>query len=895
MVNKKRALDFGRVFFPNKDENGFPEELKFQPLGNHVANVRKLVTLWKKTDFGDFDPEASRKRVARAAQLHDIGKPQKFSMKCEKNKQGKINLIYSFRGHRFLASDLQRPWVESLAKGHHDYSIHDIARDTYHLKTLVHKTELTDPQYKEVEQYKKVLEHDSLAYARELYILEMCDQIEAEIACRFYDDDKQAETRAFMDFNIERIDKQIFELDPWVFNEELDEIELSFSCWSMPFPDEVRQEWLKQNKKDSNRDIKVSKRLNDVVKDWWKSHPSIPKSAVSKIIIKKHSSENFSSLDSLSTYEKLSNFKPNQMQEALLDSIEGQVLPPAILLQSPTGSGKTEAVLFPALANDYRLFVVLPTRSLIEDQSQRIEKYLIKFSGLEENQNREFSMVIDTGAEMKRVIYINGNARTPSNNPRRHLFKGNVILTTLDKFLYRYFAYGDKQKSFVFPHRIQQEKTLICFDEAHSYDDIAFTNFQSLVKSLYEAGRALILMTATMPKELVKTFEYLDILDYSNLSRNCPRGLKYLHDVPLFKEEEGIKDFSSFQETIKQLTLHERASNSFHGILVVVETVRDAVEIYRQLKDDLPRQQDKESLFLYHGRIADQLRPQIYARIKEKDEHSQPYILVTTSAIEVGCDLNAGILITQICPPENLIQRAGRCNRRGDIANAKILVVGDHIPDFANTLNEEAWATYHQTLLKLTEFDTTEIAECITRTQKVDDYRVVEIFSMLHDYVYGADLTCQPTHERGLIPTRSWKPSVTLKFEGYCEITKKNFTHSTTISIDRFCSGKEFAYVDVFQKYYDQETTSWINKPLMWGSVYEKDITISIANERDNFIFDHSNSKYSYDPELGFVEIPKVFIKLKSPDLDQKLLYQNKNLTEKKSIIISYVKDLSEE
>ncbi len=49
-----------------------------------------------------------------------------------------------------------------------------------------------------------------------------------------------------------------------------------------------------------------------------------------------------------------------------------------------------------------------------------------------------------------------------------------MILTTIDKFLYRYFAFGDKQKSFIFPLRIHQEKSLICFDEAHSYDDLAF-------------------------------------------------------------------------------------------------------------------------------------------------------------------------------------------------------------------------------------------------------------------------------------------------------------------------------------------------------------------------------------------------------------------------------------
>ena len=44
------------------------------------------------------------------------------------------------------------------------------------------------------------------------------------------------------------------------------------------------------------------------------------------------------------------------------------------------------------------------------------------------------------------------------------------------------------------------------------------------------------------------------------------------------------------------------------------------------------------------------------------------YLLFTTSAIEVGCDLDAHLLITELCNPDSLIQRAGRCNRKRQIA-----------------------------------------------------------------------------------------------------------------------------------------------------------------------------------------------------------------------------------
>ncbi|MFM6400941.1 hypothetical protein, partial [Planktothrix sp.] len=135
----------------------------------------------------------------------------------------------------------------------------------------------------------------------------------------------------------------------------------------------------------------------------------------------------------------------------------------------------------------------------------RIQEYLKQLSTY--FPNREIALVIDTGSQMYRYVYQNGHDITDTLkiNLRRHLYKGDVILTTIDKFMYRYFGFGDKQKSFIFPLRIHREsknnKTLICFDEPHTYDDISFTNFQSLVQSLYEAGRSLILMTATLPKE----------------------------------------------------------------------------------------------------------------------------------------------------------------------------------------------------------------------------------------------------------------------------------------------------------------------------------------------------------------------------------------------------------
>ncbi|NET16500.1 MAG: CRISPR-associated helicase Cas3' [Okeania sp. SIO1H6] len=409
--------------------------------------------------------------------------------------------------------------------------------------------------------------------------------------------------------------------------------------------------------------------------------------------------------------------------------------------------------------------------------------------------------------------------------------------------MYRYFAFGDKQKSFIFPLRINQEKTLICFDEAHSYENIAFTNFSSLVKSLYEAGRSLILMTATLPPEHLEYFDYFDsVIDYIDNSGKFEKlqefqqvTLKYSHPEKKFEwrdiekeeiEQQPEKYQEIFCKEIQEILLEEwKKARANTRIITVVETVKDAVKIYQQIKEELGSNTDQEEqfLFLYHGRLDQNQRPKIYQKLKHRDNHNLPYILITTSAIEVGCDLNSQILISEICSPENLIQRAGRCNRKANIPDAKIIVVGKEIGDFTNTLDQSGWQKYQETLKELKsnkQFNSQKISECISRSQQVNDYRVIELFSMLHDYVYRADLTCQPLHEKGLIITRSWTPSATLVYDDGTQgknINKINEMPQVTVPIDRLIIKKsreetesnEYANTHIYERYYNQEETRW--------------------------------------------------------------------------------------
>lgn len=746
----------GRVFFWPLESKRL-ERIAFQSLENHRENVETLLRLWAKEGEFALD-EATRDRLQKAARYHDWGKPQSFRILPPKGNSG---WSYSFSGHRFrLPDELDDPYARAIERGHHDYSTPEVVRAAYQL----------------MEQGQGGPDPGTVRrrFAVDLYIYQMCDQIEAELSGWIWAG--EARETPFLSFEVQPpkgapsgtppfpygTNGLAFYLDPFPFAEppiltfHFQVHDLQTWDWGGNLAQRARE--LESLALREGREVRVTVRL-------------LPREAGDEGESGKVDCETF--------YREATDLKPNTLQREAWERLYGKE--DALILMAPTGSGKTEAATLPLLARNRRVVMILPAKALLEDHLVRFERIL---GGLSQTFSRTYRLIVDTG---DRVEYRLFHREKVVDSPKRHLYRGDLILTTLDKLLYRYFGYDPERKSYIYPLRLGQPSTAFVFDEAHTYEGTAFTNFVRLIEALYLRGHPLVIMTATLPKNYLESlgpgFRLLDFTDAKwakaleeEMGRGSYAGQRRLR---FLDQDRPMEDLEAHKEACRAALLRELKAvwTGKERVILSLDRVKDAAQVYRELKQNPlpelsplaePTQEAllEANLFLYHGRLDPTWRRWVYERVRALDRQERPYVLVSTSAIEVGVDLNATHLLTEFCAPEALVQRAGRVNRRGTVAGAEVRVVGRFIPGYLNPFGDNAEAlNCYADLLKSFECLGPEEAKRLVDVYPkpvLKDPRAEVAFDLLSRYVYEYRMECEPLHQLGFIATRSWEPTLTV-------------------------------------------------------------------------------------------------------------------------------------
>ncbi|GAA4260033.1 CRISPR-associated helicase Cas3' [Dactylosporangium darangshiense] len=106
--------------------------------------------------------------------------------------------------------------------------------------------------------------------------------------------------------------------------------------------------------------------------------------------------------------------------------------------------------------------------------------------------------------------------------------------------------------------------------------------------------------------------------------------------------------------------------------LMVVNTVRDARTAFEHARQDGP---DGTTVLHLSTGMCPAHRQRVLASVRRLLRDREPVLLVSTSLVEAGVDLDFPAAFRAIGPPESMAQVAGRCNREGDLGDRGGLVV----------------------------------------------------------------------------------------------------------------------------------------------------------------------------------------------------------------------------
>ncbi len=319
-----------------------------------------------------------------------------------------------------------------------------------------------------------------------------------------------------------------------------------------------------------------------------------------------------------------------------------------VLAIAPTGSGKTEAALIWAThkPEHSKILYLLPTRVT----SNAIYKRLAAYFGQSE------TAIVHSSAFLYRKE-IEDNYEKTEYLKDKTFFK-NITVCTIDQVLTQGFNLGYWEiKTF---HLINAR---IIIDEIHLFEPYTLGLIIATIKYLKsDFGAMFYIMTATMPTKLKNLLsETLQI----------KKG-KVIEDEELLLKsrntfETRIKTIEESEEEVLQLIA------SYNKVLIVVNTVDAAINLYNKLKEK------KEKVICFHSRFIQKHRQEKETDILEWEKTNDPILLIATQIVEVSLDIDYDILITENAPIDSIIQRAGRVNRkRKDEKDSKIIIFRHH-------------------------------------------------------------------------------------------------------------------------------------------------------------------------------------------------------------------------
>lgn len=429
-------------------------------------------------------------------------------------------------------------------------------------------------------------------------------------------------------------------------------------------------------------------------------------------------------------YKSRWGFEARPVQTAVTHAIAKTDDPGIIIIEAPTGVGKTEIALIAAeqlatIRGEDGVFIGLPTQATANAMFDRVDDWLEKVAKSQDERlsiklmhgkarfNRHYQKIPDaTNVEVP-------NTKAPSVTVNGWFSGKKSILTkfsvgTIDNLL----LMGLKQKHLFLKHLGLSGKIVI-IDEAHAIDIFMSQYLHVVISWLGAYHVPIVVLSATLPNENRNSL--IEAYLKGKYGSSHPKGFKApdrwqsteaypllsildgkeLRQVTKFEGHSDQKPYTlqiqkinPTDEKLIQMVLTQISEGGIAGI--IVNTVKRAQALARLI----PKGADMmivHAAFLSPAREAQEEKLQ---RTTGKNAHRpKKMIVIGTQVLEQSLDIDFDILYTDIAPMDLIIQRAGRLHRHHikrpkALQTPQVFIMGINGPGDYGKANELIYQRY---------------------------------------------------------------------------------------------------------------------------------------------------------------------------------------------------------
>lgn len=411
-----------------------------------------------------------------------------------------------------------------------------------------------------------------------------------------------------------------------------------------------------------------------------------------------------------SWFEEATGHKPYPFQCQFADSSAlGHALP--TFVDIPTGCGKTAAVVLAWLwrrrfhpdlavrqATPKRLVYCLPMRVLVEQTRDCAVKWFDKHDMLAgtpifENGFTQYSPnptdsrpAADGGARIAVHLLMGGEI---DKDWDRYPERDAVLIGTQDQLLSRALNRGYAMSRARWPMNfgllnndslwVMDEVQLMSTGLATTLQLDAFRSGENGGFGHYESCKS-IWMSATLAPHWLQTVDHpkpdvapLGLSASEKSDHNSAIG-KRLNARKTLRQAQSLVDDEN-GVALEIIDAHEPDTLT----LAIMNTVERATKLYKAIEKTAAQKAkigndsvEQPELVLLHSRFRPLDRQEKVSRVLSDEIPAGGRIVVSTQVVEAGVDISAKNLFTELAPWPSLVQRFGRCNRRGEHDQAVI-------------------------------------------------------------------------------------------------------------------------------------------------------------------------------------------------------------------------------